>query len=146
MTDEAESKREMHKGIELAYKDAVDNIAFQKRQQVSITNYVFIGYGAIIAISRFKSPDGKLAFEPAILEVLAILAMLLGVFGIWSTQSGIRKFRDRVAAIYANWFTRWEQETLQLRSRGNLVPTDFYPWLLILIVLGMFVTIAVVKV
>jgi hypothetical protein len=139
------SKREMDKAVEMVYRDTLENIAFQKRQQISITNYVFIGYGAIIAISRLKSPSGKAPFEPAILEVLAILAMIIGIFGIWSTQSGIRKFRDRLGVIYENWFTSWEQDALQLKHRGDLVPTDFYPWLTALIFLGAFVVMAVVR-
>jgi hypothetical protein len=41
----------MPKHVEVAYRDAVDNIVFLKRQQWLTTNYVLLLYAAIFVIS-----------------------------------------------------------------------------------------------
>jgi hypothetical protein len=47
----ANADREMPKHVEAAYKDAVDNILFLKRQQWVATNYALLVYAAIFVIS-----------------------------------------------------------------------------------------------
>ena len=43
----ANAERQMPKHVEVAYRDAVDNVVFLKRQQWLATNYVLLLYAAI---------------------------------------------------------------------------------------------------
>ena len=43
----ANAERQMPRHVEVAYKDAVENIVFLKRQQWLATNYVLLLYAAI---------------------------------------------------------------------------------------------------
>ena len=45
------AERQMPENVEVAYRDAVDNIVFLKRQQWLATNYVLLLYAAIFVIS-----------------------------------------------------------------------------------------------
>ena len=47
----ANAERQMPEHVEVAYRDAVDNIVFLKRQQWLATNYVLLLYAAIFVIS-----------------------------------------------------------------------------------------------
>jgi hypothetical protein len=50
----ANSERQMPRHVEAAYKDAVDNTIFLKRQQWVATNYALLVYAAIFVISDLK--------------------------------------------------------------------------------------------
>jgi hypothetical protein len=47
----ANTERQMPGHVKAAYRDAVDNIIFLKRQQWLATNYVLLLYAAIFVIS-----------------------------------------------------------------------------------------------
>jgi hypothetical protein len=49
----ANATPEMPRHIETAYKDAVDNMLFSKRQQWVTTNYAILAYAAIFVVSGY---------------------------------------------------------------------------------------------
>ena len=49
----ANAERQMPEHVEAAYRDAVENILFLKRQQWLATNYVLLLYAAIFVISAY---------------------------------------------------------------------------------------------
>jgi hypothetical protein len=62
----ANADREMPKHVEAAYRDAIDNILFLKRQQWVATNYALLVYAAIFVISAqfFPRTDACAALRP----------------------------------------------------------------------------------
>ena len=67
-------ERQMPVHVEAAYKDAVDNIIFLKRQQWLATNYALLVYAAIFVISAHYFSRTDLARNW--LGVLTILLLL----------------------------------------------------------------------
>ena len=63
----ANAAQQMPERVEAAYKDAVHNILFLKRQQWLATNYVLLLYAVIFLISAhyFSRTEGVLAWERA---------------------------------------------------------------------------------
>jgi hypothetical protein len=51
------AERRMPEHVEVAYRDAVDNIVFLKRQQWLATNYILLLYAAIFVISAHYFVD-----------------------------------------------------------------------------------------
>lgn len=121
-----------------AHADAMNNIAFGKKQQWVITNYVALIYAAIIAAS------GKLdRLEPWVLPALALAVGAYGVFLIYRVQTSVQKSRKRLAAINGRWFTADERTLLDLSDTPK---SFFHDWpfmtgLWAAIVIGGFLTI-----
>jgi len=114
----AKAEGQMPEHIGAAYRDAVDNIIFLKRQQWLATNYALLVYAAIFVISAqyFSRTD----FARNSLGVVAIVAFCLHCYMMFVFQSAIEKFRARLYWIYRTYFNREEQTGLDLlRSRSS---------------------------
>jgi L-asparagine transporter-like permease len=80
----ATPERQMPVHVEVAYKDAVDNIIFLKRQQWVATNYALLVYAAIFVISAeyFSRTD----FARNSLGIVAIASFLIHCYVIFVFQ------------------------------------------------------------
>jgi hypothetical protein len=98
--------------VEAAYKDAVDNIIFLKRQQWVATNYALLVYAAIflIAAQYFNRTD----FARNSLGIVAIVTFLVQWYMMYLFQRAIDKFRGRLYWIYRTYFNGEEQAGLDL--------------------------------
>jgi hypothetical protein len=109
----ANAERQMPKHVEVAYRDAVDNIVFLKRQQWLATNYVLLLYAAIFVISAhfFSRTDAARNW----LGVLTIAAFVVHWWMLHIFQRSIEKFRNRLAWLYTTYFSGEERAGLDLR-------------------------------
>ena len=98
--------KEMPKRIQMAYKDALDNIAFLKRQQWIITNYSFAAYAALYFLCKETHPNNSVRFLIAFIIVI-VASYCVAVLS--SFEDGMKKFRARLNWIYKNQFSRAEQ-------------------------------------
>jgi amino acid permease len=112
MADRPMPERQMPVHVEAAYKDAVDNIIFLKRQQWVATNYALLVYAAIFVISAeyFSRTD----FARNSLGIIAIAVFVIHCYVIFVFQRAIDKFRSRLYWIYRTYFNREEQAGLDL--------------------------------
>jgi cellobiose-specific phosphotransferase system component IIC len=108
----ANSERQMPGHVEAAYKDAVDNIIFLKRQEWVATNYALLVYAAIfvIAAQYFNRTD----FARNSLGIVAIVTFLVHLYMMYLFQRAIDKFRGRLYWIYRTYFNGEEQAGLDL--------------------------------
>ncbi len=105
-------ERQMPVHVEAAYKDAVDNVIFLKRQQWVATNYALLVYAAIFVISaQYLS---RTDFARNSLGIVAIATFLIHWYVIFVFQRAIDKFRSRLYWIYKTYFNREEQVGLEL--------------------------------
>jgi hypothetical protein len=111
--------------VQAAYKDAVDNIIFHKRQQWVTTNYALLVYAAIFVISaRFFS---RTDVARGWLGVLVLLTFAYHLVTMKLLQDTLTKFRDRLAWLYQTYFTSEEQAGLNLWPE----PKPFhYQWII----------------
>jgi len=95
--------RLMPEHIVAAYRDAVDNIIFLKRQQWLATNYVLLLYAAIFIISAhyFSRTDAARNW----LGVLTIGAFVIHWWVLHLLQGTIATLRNRLDWIYSTYFT-----------------------------------------
>jgi hypothetical protein len=109
------AERQMPGHVEAAYKDAVDNIIFLKRQQWVATNYALLVYAAIFVISAqyFSRTD----FARNALGIVAIATFLIHCYIMFVFQRAIDKFRSRLYWIYRTYFNGEEQAGLDLPLR-----------------------------
>jgi cellobiose-specific phosphotransferase system component IIC len=106
------AERLMPVHIGAAYRDAVDNIIFLKRQQWVATNYALLVYAAIFVISAqyFSRTD----FARNTLGIVAIVTFFIHWYMMVIFQSAIEKFRYRLYWIYRTYFNGEEQAGLDL--------------------------------
>jgi amino acid permease len=111
----ANAERQMPGHVEAAYKDAVDNIIFLKRQQWVATNYALLVYAAIFVISAqyFSRTD----FARNSLGIVVIAIFLIHCYIMFVFQGTIDKFRSRLYWIYRTYFNGEEQAGLDLPLR-----------------------------
>jgi hypothetical protein len=111
-TPMANAEVQMPEHIGAAYRDAVDNIIFLKRQQWVATNYALLVYAAIFVISAqyFQRTD----FARNALGIVAIIAFFIHWYMMFLFQSAIEKFRARLYWIYRTYFNGEEQAGLDL--------------------------------
>jgi hypothetical protein len=103
---------EMPRHVEVAYKDTVDNIMFNKKQQWVTTNYAILVYAAIFVVSaNFFSRNDTVR---ALLGVLTALTFLYHLYMLKLLQDAITSFRSRLAWIYRTYFAAEEQAGLDL--------------------------------
>src|SRR3989475_1531412 len=120
MADRPTPEQRMPVHVEAAYKDAVDNIIFLKRQQWVATNYALLVYAAIFVISAeyFSRTD----FARNSLGIIAIAVFVIHCYVIFVFQRAIDKFRSRLYWIYRTYFSGEEQAGLDL----PLGPQSFF--------------------
>jgi hypothetical protein len=98
--------------VEIAYKDAVDNIRFYKRQQWMTTNYAILIYAVIFLVSaRFFS---RTDFARGWLGALAVLTFVCHLSMLKLFQDAITSYRLRLAWIYRSYFAPDERTGLNL--------------------------------
>jgi hypothetical protein len=109
----ANTEPQMPEHIGAAYRDAVDNIIFLKRQQWVATNYVLLVYAAIFVISARYF--GRTDVARNWLGVLAIAAFVIHCCMLHMSQRAIEKFRNRLGWIYQTYFSAEERAGLDLQ-------------------------------
>jgi hypothetical protein len=105
--------RLMPEHIGAAYRDAVDNIIFLKRQQWLATNYVLLLYVAIFIISAHYFSRTDVARNW--LGVLTIAAFVIHWWILHLLQGAIATFRNRLDWIYSTYFTGEERAGLHVQ-------------------------------
>ena len=113
-------ERQMPVHVEAAYKDAVDNIIFLKRQQWLATNYALLVYAAIFVISAHYFSRTDLARNW--LGVLTISTFVIHWYMLHLFQREIEKFRNRLGWIYRTYFSAEERAGLDVK----LEPPNWY--------------------
>jgi hypothetical protein len=116
----ANSERLMPEHIGAAYRDAVDNIIFLKRQQWLVTNYVLLLYAAIFIISAHYFSRTDVARNW--LGIVALVGFFIHWYMMVSFQRAIEKFRSRLYWIYRTYFNAEEQTRLDL----SVAPEPFW--------------------
>jgi hypothetical protein len=107
------AERQMPGYVKAAYRDAVDNIFFLKRQQWLATNYVLLLYVAIFLISAHYFSRTDVARNW--LGVITIAAFVVHWWTLHSFQRSIETFRNRLAWVYRSYFSEDERAGLDLR-------------------------------
>ena len=112
--------RQMTAHVEAAYKDAVENIIFLKRQQWVATNYAVLVYAAIFVISGayFSRTD----FARNMLGIVTIVTFGIHWYIMYIFQVAISRYRRRVNWVYQTYFTQEERVGLNL----PLEPTSYW--------------------
>ena len=83
-----------------AYKDAVDNLIFLKKQQWQVANYFWIGETALLYLAKLSPTAGQLAF----FQFAAALGVVFAVVTLGLLQASMKKFRTRIYYIYHQYF------------------------------------------
>jgi hypothetical protein len=104
-----QQKLQMDKNIEIAYKDAVDNIIATKRQQVLAVIYASVGYGAIYGVSLNKN-NVPLSF----LLTASVILMFVILYYLVVLQRFHSNMRRRISNIYRLYFSKDEKKDLEL--------------------------------
>ena len=106
------AERQMPGHVNAAYRDAVENILFLKRQQWLATNYVLLLYVAIFVISAHYFSRTDVARNW--LGVITIAAFIVHWCVLHLFQRSIEKFRNRLAWIYRSYFSEEERAGLDV--------------------------------
>jgi hypothetical protein len=112
--------RQMTAHVEAAYKDAVENINFLKRQQWVATNYAVLVYAAIFVISGtyFSRTD----FARNMLGIVTLVTFAIHWYMIYVFQRAIQRYRRQVGWVYQTYFSQEERVGLNL----PLQPTSYW--------------------
>src|SRR5205807_1079769 len=104
--------RQMTAHVEAAYKDAVENINFLKRQQWVATNYAVLVYAAIFVISGtyFSRTD----FARNMLGIVTLVTFVIHWYMIYVFQRAIQRYGRRLDWVYQTYFSREERVGLDL--------------------------------
>src|SRR5215470_11416346 len=113
----ANAAQQMPQHVEAAYKAAVDNIIFLKRQEWLATNYALLVYAAIFLISAHYFSRTDVARNW--LGVLTIAAFVIHWWMLHSFQRSIETFRDRLVRVYRPYFSEEERAGLDLRLEAR---------------------------
>ena len=106
----ANTTPEMPRHVKTAYKGAVDNMIFNKKQQCVTTNYTILVYAAIFAVSaNFFSRNDMVR---ALLGVLTLLTFAYHLYILKLLEDAITSFRSQLAWIYGTYFTPEERTGL----------------------------------
>src|SRR5262249_22858884 len=123
----ANAAQQMPEHVESAYKGAVDNIIFLKRQQWLATNYALLVYAAIFVISAHYFSRTDLARNW--LGVLTIATFVIHWCMLHVFQRSIEKFRSRLGWIYRtisakmsvlDWIYSWNQDHIGISRSFTL--------------------------
>lgn len=107
---------EMKPHVSQAYKDACDNLIYLKKEQFQVTNYTWLVLAALYILSR-KFTAGTVGNDLLIggAFVVGIVSLLV----LWDFQSSIERFRNRLAHVYEDYFTKGECERLGLDAKSK---------------------------
>jgi hypothetical protein len=132
--------QQMPEHIETAYKGAVDNIIFLKRQQWLATNYALLVYAAIFVISAHYFSRTDLARNW--LGVLTIATFVIHWCMLHVFQRSIERFRNRLGWIYRTYFSEDERVglDLQLEARSYWYQPELYIGLIAVSLVGAVLT------
>jgi hypothetical protein len=138
----ANAAQQMPEHVGTAYKDAVDNIIFLKRQQWLATNYALLVYAAIFVISAHYFSRTDLARNW--LGVLTIATFIIHwcMCMLHLFQRAIEKFRNRLGWIYRTYFSAEERAGLdvQLEPRSYWYQPEVYIGLMAVSFVGAVLT------
>ncbi|HEY6603103.1 MAG TPA: hypothetical protein VI010_05400 [Xanthobacteraceae bacterium] len=136
----ANATQQMPEHVGAAYKDAVDNILFLKRQQWLATNYALLLYAAIFIISAHYFNRTDLARNW--LGVLTIITFVVQWYMLHLFQRAIEKSKDRLAWIYRTYFTAEERAGLDVQPepRSHWYQPEGYIGLMALSLVGAVLT------
>jgi len=136
----ANAERQEPGHVKAAYRDAVDNILFLKRQQWLATNYVLLLYAAIFLISAHYFSRTDVARNW--LGVITIAAFVVHWWMLHLFQRSIEKFRNRLSWIYRTYFSEEERAGLDLRlgPRSYWYQPEVYIGLLAVSFIGALLT------
>jgi hypothetical protein len=136
----ANATQQMPEHVGEAYKDAVENILFLKRQQWLSTNYALLLYAAIFLISAhyFNRTDVARNW----LGVLTIATFMVHWYMLHLFQREIDQFRNRLAWVYRTYFTADERAGLdvQLEPRSYWHQPEVYIGLMAVSFVGAVLT------
>ena len=110
----ANAAQQMPEYVGAAYKEAVDNILFLKRQQWLATNYALLLYAAIFVVSAYYFSRTDVARNW--LGVLTIATFIIHWGMLHVFQRTIEKFRTRLDWVYRTYFSAEEREGLGVQS------------------------------
>jgi hypothetical protein len=112
-----DAERQMPGHVKAAYRDAVENILFLKRQQWLATNYVLLLYVAIFVISAnyFSRTDVVRNW----LGAITIAAFVVHWWTLHSFQRSIETFRNCLVWVYRSYFSEEERAGLDLRLEAR---------------------------
>jgi hypothetical protein len=99
----ADAVKQMPEHVGAAYKAAVDNIPFLKRQQWLATNYALILYAAIFLISAHYFSRTDVARNW--LGLLTVATLFVHWYMLNTFQRAIARFRERLRWIYSTYFS-----------------------------------------
>jgi hypothetical protein len=135
-----DAERQMPGHVKAAYRDAVENILFLKRQQWLATNYVLLLYVAIFVISAHYFSRTDVARNW--LGVLTIAAFVIHWYMLHLFQRAIEKFRNRLAWIYETYFSADERSGLDLRPepKSYFYQAEVYVGLMLVSFIGAVLT------
>ena len=136
----ADAAQQMPEHVEAAYKTAVDNIIFLKRQQWLATNYALLVYAAIFVISAHYF--GRTDVARNWLGVLTIATFVIHGCMLHLFQRAIEKLRSRLAWIYKTYFSAEERAGLdvQMEPRSYWYPPELYIGLIAVSFVGAVLT------
>jgi hypothetical protein len=136
----AKPEGQMSEHIGAAYRDAVDNIIFLKRQQWLATNYALLVYAAIFVISAHYFSRTDVARNW--LGVLTIATFIIHWCMLHLFQRAIEKFRNRLGWIYRTYFSAEECAglDLQLEPRSYWYQPEAYIGLIAVSFVGAVLT------
>ena len=136
----ANGERQMPEHVRAAYRGAVDNILFLKRQQWLATNYVLLLYVAVFLISAHYFSRTDVARNW--LGIITIITFFVHWYMLNSFQGAIEKFRSRLIWIYRTYFTAEERSglDLQLEPRSSWYQPEGYIGLLVVSLIGAVLT------
>ena len=96
--------------VRLMYQDRLDNIRDQKSRHWSVTYYILLLYGALVAVLRIVQDDGAAPiFVSAIATVLVVLIALASILFLVRTQSALIGYRNRLVDVRRH-FTKTGRE------------------------------------
>lgn len=135
---------EMPRAIEALFRDAVDNIRLLKRQQWAITNYAILVDAAIYALATHHVTNCAVK---VLLTALAVVVLAYGATVLINFQSNLKKFRRRIAWVYAQpYYTDEQRKALDLKttSKGFWYQPAFLIGLIGVLLVGCAIVITVI--
>jgi hypothetical protein len=128
---------DMKPHVAQAYKDACDNLIYLKKEQFQVTYYTWAVLAALYILSR-ALPAGDLM--KYFLLAGTFLVGFVSLYVLWDFRRSVERFRERLANIYEDYFTKLECKRLGLdasRKHRNiwgilsfsvLAATSFTAW------------------